>query len=395
MGKFELQVLYARAMTRVWEKIGRLKALPELSIADFGTRRRHGFLWQDWCVQAMMEGLGPAFLGTSNCLIAMRREVEAIGTNAHELPMVYCALARSDRELGEAPYKVLADWQEDYDGNLRVMLPDTYGTPGFLELAPDWVAHWTGIRIDSGDPIEGGEMAIDWWRRRGQDPRTKLAIFSDGLDVESIEAIHRHFHGRMRLGYGWGTLLTNDFRALGPNGGLDPFSIVCKVVSADGRPSVKLSDNPMKAMGPPDGRALPARVPRGRTAKPAGDGVTLSTRHPEAEPRRARLSGTSCNESRLQELRDAIKLAAQDETGLGKAGLAVRLTEEDSEPALAHVLPLTGSELHTRLQPTAVAAVFHRRARRRGRRRHHGCNLRTHACRDARSCKPPCRAHAG
>jgi nicotinate phosphoribosyltransferase len=251
MGKFELQVLYARAMTRVWEKIGRLKALPGLNIADFGTRRRHGFLWQDWCVQAMMEGLGPAFLGTSNCLIAMRREVEAIGTNAHELPMVYCALARSDRELAEAPYKVLADWQEDYDGNLRVMLPDTYGTPGFLEHAPDWVAHWTGIRIDSGDPIEGGELAIDWWKRRGQDPRAKLAIFSDGLDVDSIAAIHRHFHGRMRLGYGWGTLLTNDFRGLAPNGGLDPFSIVCKVISADGRPAVKLSDNPMKAMGPP------------------------------------------------------------------------------------------------------------------------------------------------
>jgi nicotinate phosphoribosyltransferase len=252
MGKFELQVLYARAMTRVWEKIGRLKALPDLSIADFGTRRRHGFLWQDWCVQAMMEGLGPAFLGTSNCLIAMRREVEAIGTNAHELPMVYCALARDDKELAEAPYKVLADWQADYDGNLRVMLPDTYGTPGFLQRAPDWVAHWTGVRVDSGDPIEGGEIAIDWWRRRGQDPRTKLAIFSDGLDVELIERIHRHFHGRMRLGYGWGTLLTNDFRGLGPDGGLDPFSIVCKVISADGRPTVKLSDNPAKAVGPPD-----------------------------------------------------------------------------------------------------------------------------------------------
>ena len=69
MGRFELQVLYARGMTRVWEKIERLRALGRPSIADFGTRRRHGFLWQDWCVQAMMEGLGPSFLGTSNCPI--------------------------------------------------------------------------------------------------------------------------------------------------------------------------------------------------------------------------------------------------------------------------------------------------------------------------------------
>jgi nicotinate phosphoribosyltransferase len=251
MGKFELQVLYARAMTRLWEKIQRLKQLKGLSIADFGTRRRHGFLWQDWCVQAMMEGLGPSFLGTSNCLIALRREVEAIGTNAHELPMVYCALAGDDdAAVARAPYDVLADWQDDYEGNLRVILPDTYGTKGFLENAPDWVANWTGLRVDSGDPLIGGDIAIDWWKRRGQDPRNKLAIFSDGLDVPEIERIHRHFHGRIRIGYGWGTLLTNDFVGLAPDGRLDPFSIVCKVVSAGGRPAVKLSDNPTKATGP-------------------------------------------------------------------------------------------------------------------------------------------------
>jgi nicotinate phosphoribosyltransferase len=234
----------------VWEKIERLRTLPDLSISDFGTRRRHGFLWQDWCVQAMLEGLGPAFLGTSNCLIALRREVEAIGTNAHELPMVYAALADSDEELARAPYRVLEDWQEDYQGNLLVILPDTYGTTNFLKNAPDWIASWTGIRIDSKDPIEGGEEAIDWWLSRGQEPREKLAIFSDGLDVDTILDIHRQFHGRMRIGYGWGTLLTNDFRGLAPNGVLDPISIVCKVLSANGRPAVKISDNPTKAIGP-------------------------------------------------------------------------------------------------------------------------------------------------
>ncbi|MFG1283869.1 nicotinate phosphoribosyltransferase [Xanthobacter autotrophicus] len=250
MGKFELQILYARAMARVWEKVQFLKTLAPVNIADFGTRRRHGFLWQDWCVQSLIEGLGEGFLGTSNCLIAMRREVEATGTNAHELPMVYAALARNDEELAWAPYQVLADWQEDYDGNLRVILPDTYGTSGFLKRAPDWVAHWTGIRIDSKDPVEGGEEALAWWQARGQDPREKLAIFSDALDAEEVARIHRTFLGRMRLGFGWGTLLTNDFRGLAPNGALDPISIVCKVVSANGRPAVKLSDNPTKAMGP-------------------------------------------------------------------------------------------------------------------------------------------------
>ncbi len=252
MKRFELQVLYARAMTRVWEKIERLQRIEGLRIADFGTRRRHSFLWQDWCVQAMIEGLGDNFAGTSNCLIAMRREVEAIGTNAHELPMVYAALANTDTALTQAPYQVLADWQAEHSGNLRVILPDTFGTQGFLDRAPDWLSDWTGIRIDSGAPEDGAEAAIRWWKARGQDPREKLVIFSDGLDVDRIEALHARFKGRVRVSFGWGTLLTNDFRGLAPADGLAPFSLVCKAVAANGRPTVKLSDNPLKAMGPPD-----------------------------------------------------------------------------------------------------------------------------------------------
>lgn len=252
MGKFELQVLYARAMTKLWEKVERLRVPGRLRVADFGTRRRHSFLWQDWCVQAMIEGLGEKFVGTSNCLIAMRHDIEAIGTNAHELPMVYAALADTDEELRQAPYRVLADWHEEHEGNLRIILPDTFGTKGFLENAPDWLAGWTGIRVDSGDPVEGAETAIAWWDSRGEDPREKLIIFSDGLDVDLIIALQNRFAGRAKISFGWGTLLTNDFRGLVPGDALAPFSLVCKAVSANGRPTVKLSDNPNKAMGPRD-----------------------------------------------------------------------------------------------------------------------------------------------
>lgn len=252
MGRFELQVLYARAMTRVWEKGLRLRRVPGLRLADFGTRRRHGYLWQDWCVQAMIEALGDRFIGTSNCLIAKKRDLEAIGTNAHELPMVYAALADDDAELAQAPYKVLEEWQEEHEGNLRIILPDTYGTKGFLDRAPDWLAGWTGIRIDSGDPVENAEAAIRWWAARGEDPAKKLLIFSDGLDVEEIETLQARFGGRVNTSFGWGTLLTNDFAGLVEGDALAPFSLVCKAVEADGRPTVKLSDNPEKAMGPRD-----------------------------------------------------------------------------------------------------------------------------------------------
>ncbi|RAH97679.1 nicotinate phosphoribosyltransferase [Acuticoccus sediminis] len=260
MGRFEIEILYARAMTKLWEKVERLRTVPEIQIADFGTRRRHSFLWQDWCVQAMIEGLGESFTGTSNCLIAQRREVEAIGTNAHELPMVYAALADSDEELAQAPYQVLADWHEEHVGNLRIILPDTFGTKGFLEHAPDWLAGWTGVRVDSGDPATAAETAIAWWKARGEDPTQKRIIFSDALDVETMLDLQRRFTDRARVSFGWGTLLTNDFRGLVPNDALKPFSLVCKAVSANGRPTVKLSDNPEKATGPEDEIARYKRV---------------------------------------------------------------------------------------------------------------------------------------
>ena len=250
MGRFEIQVLYARAMTKLWEKVERLRQLEHLRIADFGTRSRHSFLWQDWAVQAMQEGLGNKFTGTSNYLISMRRDNEAIGTNAHELPMVYSALAETDADLAQAPYQVLADWHEEHDGNLRIILPDTYGTEGFLKNAPDWLAGWTGIRIDSGKPELAAETAIQWWKDRGEDPTQKLVIFSDGLDTNEIQTLYRRFTDRVKVSFGWGTNLTNDFRGLVPDAGLEAFSLVCKAVSANGNPTVKLSDNPNKAMGP-------------------------------------------------------------------------------------------------------------------------------------------------
>jgi nicotinate phosphoribosyltransferase len=253
LGRFTLDVLYARAKAKLWGKVERLRALPGLRISDFGTRRRHSFLWQRWCVEALKEGLGEAFSGTSNVLLAMDNDLEAIGTNAHELPMVLAALALDDAALRVAPYKVLEDWQRYYGGNLLVVLPDTFGTSAFLRDAPDWVADWTGFRPDSLPPIEGGEQVIAWWQARRRDPREKLLVFSDALDVDTIIAAYQHFEGRVRMSFGWGTNLTNDFRGCAPEHmeGLEAISLVCKVTSANGRPAVKLSDNPAKAIGKP------------------------------------------------------------------------------------------------------------------------------------------------
>jgi nicotinate phosphoribosyltransferase len=282
LSEFGLDILYAKAKTKLWNKIERLRGVPNLSVADFGTRRRHSFLWQEYVVEAMASNLGNGFTGTSNAFLAHKHDLEAIGTNAHEIPMVLAALAPQDDDeaLRASQYRVLEMWQQTYDGALRIMLPDTFGTTQFLNGAPDWAADWTGQRIDSKDPYIAGDEYIEWLKARSRDPHDKLIIASDALDVDDILGLHAYFGGtlasgtsakdfrsaadfhdrrkwtpgrRIRFSAGWGTLLTNDFRGCDPGGdaGFDPISLISKVSSVEGRPAVKLSDNYAKALGPP------------------------------------------------------------------------------------------------------------------------------------------------
>jgi nicotinate phosphoribosyltransferase len=255
LNEMELDVLYARAKTRLWDKIEMLRAVPEVRISEFGTRRRHSFLWQEYVVEAMHARLGKSLSGSSNTFLAYKHDLEAIGTNAHELPMAMAALAGDDDQaLHASQYEVLKLWQQSYHGELLILLPDTFGTTQFLEGAPDWVADWTGQRVDSKDPFIAGDEYIRWLLSHGRDPRRKRLIASDGLDAAEILRLHVYFDGRIRFSAGWGTLLTNDFRDCHPRGetDLEPISLVCKIVTVDGRPAIKLSDNPNKATGPAD-----------------------------------------------------------------------------------------------------------------------------------------------
>jgi nicotinate phosphoribosyltransferase len=255
LSEMELDILYARAKTKLWDKIQLLRAAPEVRISEFGTRRRHSFLWQEYVIETMRATLGESLSGSSNTFLAYKHDLEAMGTNAHELPMAMAALAGDDAEaLHASQYQVLELWQKSYGGELLILLPDTFGTTQFLEGAPDWVGDWTGQRVDSKDPFVAGDEYIRWLLSRGRDPRRKRLIASDGLDVEEILRLHEYFQGRIRFSAGWGTLLTNDFRGCHPRGerDLEPISLVCKVMTVNGRPAVKLSDNPRKATGPDD-----------------------------------------------------------------------------------------------------------------------------------------------
>ena len=231
-GRFELDVLYARAKAKLWSKVERLRKLEGLRLSDFGTRRRHGFLWQRWCVEAVKEGLGPAFTGTSNVLLAMDNDLEAIGTNAHELPMVAAALANDDKRtaLGAlshsrpvAPYL----WRQPSDRAARRLRHQ--GIPARRA--------GMGGRLDRLSPRQ---RAADRGRRRNhqmveaEGPRSRrkscwcfpTAWMSDRS--RRPIAISPAASGSVSAGAPTSPTISSDARRTA-SADLDPISIVCKV----------------------------------------------------------------------------------------------------------------------------------------------------------------------
>lgn len=252
----ELEDIYVRAQKKIRAKLQKLLLHPNVRFSDFGLRRRHSLLFHDWVVGECKKILGKQFVGTSNVWLAMIHGLPSIGTNAHELQQTITALAESEDDMRTAPYRFMEDWWGMYGEDLSIVLSDTYTSPSFFAKAPEFLAKWRGVRQDSGDPFAEGELYIKWFSEHGVDPREKVVLFTDGLDVDPMIELEEYFRGRIKVGFGWGTLLTNDFSGchVGTNElvlkYLKPFSMVCKVVEANGRPCVKLSNNPNKATGP-------------------------------------------------------------------------------------------------------------------------------------------------
>lgn len=240
------QALYDEGMRRLKEKVEFLQGNPQIKLALFGLRRRFSGLWEDTVTDVMLSET-KNITGVSNVFLAHEFKVEPIGTNAHELPMAEYAVARhmGPNAVHNAPYEVLRKWQQLYGHKALIMLPDTFGSDVFLrDLPSEYARHWRGYRQDSGDPVEKGYQYIADYQRRGIDPRDKLILFTDGLDCGAMHTLHKTFHQLIQIGFGVGTNFTND---LGP---ISPLSIVMKLIEAAGNPTIKLSDNIAKAMGP-------------------------------------------------------------------------------------------------------------------------------------------------
>ncbi len=245
--QLSLSDIYAEGQRRLDEKIAVLQHDASIRIVDFGTRRHFGTAWQTHVVRQLQQRVPQNLLGTSNVHLAQSLNLRPIGTFAHEMPMVYAALA--DRRHGDvraSHQAFLHDWYARYGVDLAIALTDTFGSDFFFaDFTLTQAQQWRGFRHDSGDPERFGERAIAFYAERGIDPTTKTIVFSDGLDIATIQRLHQRFAGRIQLVYGWGTNLTNDV-------GLKPLNIVMKTTLVDGAPAVKLSDHVGKHMGPAD-----------------------------------------------------------------------------------------------------------------------------------------------
>lgn len=231
---------------RLTEKIQRIqRECPDITLSDFGTRRRFSQAWQEEVVATLKRALPHNFLGTSCVDIARRLGVKPMGTSAHEMYMVLSGIFHgSDDEIRASHNRVLRDWWAAYGWELSVALTDTYGSDFFFrDMTAEQATKWKSLRQDSGDPIQFGERAIQFYKGYNIDPTQKLLVFSDGLILDEIIRIYRHFVGRIKTTYGWGTNLTNDV-------GQKALSLIVKPIESCGYATGKLTDNLAKAQGP-------------------------------------------------------------------------------------------------------------------------------------------------
>ncbi len=227
---------------RLRDKIQLLGARPEFSackIADYGTRRRFSKEWHEEVILSLKEGLGEQFTGTSNVHYAMKHGLRPLGTMAHEYLQACQALGPRLRDSQVFGFEM---WAKEYRGDLGIALSDVYGMKAFLnDFDMYFCKLFDGARHDSGDPFDWGERLIRHYEENRCDPRTKVLVFSDALDIPKVLRLYERFRGRCQLAFGVGTNLTDDL-------GYQPLQVVIKMVRCNGQPVAKLSDSPGKNM---------------------------------------------------------------------------------------------------------------------------------------------------
>lgn len=238
--------------------------------SEFGTRRRRDYHTQDLVLQglrrAVDEGKAAGWKGklsgTSNVHFAFKHDLLPIGTVAHEWFMGVAAITNDYEHANEI---ALEYWTATFgEGVLGVALTDTFGTPTFLKAFKKQIPNittaigggnataassgatntpttqslatteppihagleganrtrktyaevFTGVRQDSGDPLEFVKMMRDFYDQEGIKEK-KTIVFSDSLNIELCLKYKAAAEAAgIQPTFGVGTFLTSKFSYL-------------------------------------------------------------------------------------------------------------------------------------------------------------------------------------
>jgi len=207
-------------------------------LVDFGARRRYSRKWHEKIIPILKKELPDNFIGTSDVMMAMHNNIKPIGTHAHEFICAFQSLVR----VKDSQKSAFQAWSNEYRGDLGIALSDTLGIDAFIKDFDMYFCKlFDGCRQDSGNPFIWTDKIIKMYEGYNIDPKTKIAVYSDGLNFEQAIEIYKYVNGRMKTTFGIGTFITNDM-------GVEPLNIVIKMTKCQGMPVAKLSDSSGKIM---------------------------------------------------------------------------------------------------------------------------------------------------
>ena len=217
------------------------------NFSEFGLRRRLSAEAQDLAVMELSElngsdkSIGSVCVGTSNVYLAKKHHLVPVGTMAHEWIMCV-GQGNHKHNPAYSNWYALDAWVREYGVLNGIALTDTLSTECFLrDFQLTYATLFSGVRQDSGDPIEWGNRMIEHYKSLGIDPKTKTLLFSDNLDFVRADKIYNTFKDKSRVAFGIGTYIANDTD-------VEPLNIVMKVTDCNGMDVAKISDTDGKGM---------------------------------------------------------------------------------------------------------------------------------------------------
>ncbi len=213
------------------------------AFSEFGLRRRLSAEAQELAIQELAKANYPysKFVGTSNVYLAKKFGLTPVGTMAHEWIMCV-GQGNHKHNPAYSNWYALDAWVKEYGVLNGTALTDAITTDCFLkDFQLTYATLFSGLRHDSGDPIEWGDKMIEHYKSLGIDPKTKTLLFSDSLNFEKADKLYRYFKDKAKVAFGIGTYIANDTE-------VPALNIVMKTTACNGMDVAKISDTPGKGM---------------------------------------------------------------------------------------------------------------------------------------------------